>query len=87
MKDNQIGEGMARGISSSRMGKLTEEVRTKIDIDTRDELRRLAGDAGMSESEFLRELVMIRVRGFDHVQRVLRERMYVVAGIAEEERD
>jgi hypothetical protein len=87
MKDNQIGEGMARMINSGRFGKLTEEARTKIDIETKEELLRIACEAGMGESEFLRELILIRVRGFDYVTRIHRDRMRVVAGIDPDEGD
>jgi hypothetical protein len=41
----------------------------------------------MGESEFLRELILIRVRGFDYVTRIHRDRMRVVAGIDPDEGD
>lgn len=87
MKDNRIGEGMARTGTSSALGKLTEEARTKIDVETKERLLRAAGEAGMSESEFLRELILIRIRGFDYVTRIHKERMCLVAGIDPDEAD
>lgn len=87
MKDNRIGEGMARTRASSALGKLTEEARTKIDVETKERLLRAAGEAGMGESEFLRELILIRIRGFDYVTRIHKERMCLVAGIDPDEAD
>lgn len=84
VNDKRIGDGMARGVSA-RMGKLTEEVRAKLDIETREELRSVASELGLSESEFVRELIMVRLYGRRHVERVLRERMYVIAGLEPEE--
>lgn len=71
---------MARPRSSSTLGKLTAEVKARVDDDTKDELDRLAFEAGMGVSEFLRELVMIRVYGQDHVARLHRARLAMVAG-------
>lgn len=76
---------MARPRSSSTLGKLTAEVKARVDDDTKDELDRLACEAGMGVSEFLRELVMIRVYGRDHVARLHRARLAMVAGIGPDE--
>ena len=78
---------MALGIASARLGKLTAEVKTRLDEATKEELTRAAYEAGMGESEFLRELIMIRVRGFEYVTRVHKERMRLVAGIGADEAD
>jgi hypothetical protein len=88
VKDNhRIGEGMARLINSGRFGKLTEEARTKIDVETKERLLQAANEAGMGESEFLRELILIRIRGFDYVTRIHKERMCLVAGIDPDDGD
>jgi hypothetical protein len=76
---------MARPRSSSALGKLTAEVKVRVDDDTKDELDRLANDAGMGLSEFLRELMMIRVYGQDQVVRLHRARLALVAGSGPEE--
>ena len=85
MNDKHIGDGMARGRISNALGKLTAEVKARIDDDTKDELDRLAFEAGMGVSEFVRELLMIRVYGRDHVARLHRARMVMVAGIGPDE--
>lgn len=76
---------MALGTASARLGKLTAEVKTRLDEATKEELTRAAYEAGMGESEFLRELIMIRVRGFEYVTRIHKERMRLVAGIGADE--
>ncbi|WP_196484726.1 ribbon-helix-helix protein, CopG family [Burkholderia stagnalis] len=58
-----------------------------MDAETKDELERLACDAGMSLAEFLRELVMIRAYGQDHVCRLHRARLAAVAGTSPERED
>lgn len=87
--DKQIGDGMPRGRTgvSSPLGKLTADVRIKVDEETRDELDRLAVDAGMGLSEFIRELLMIRVHGRDRVARLHKARLALVAGVGMEEGD
>lgn len=76
---------MTRGRTSGTLGKLTAEIKARVDDATKDELDRLAFDAGMGLSEFLRELVMIRVYGRDHVARLHRARLSMVAGISPDE--
>jgi hypothetical protein len=78
---------MARMMNSGRFGKLTEEARTKIDVETKERLLQAANEAGMGESEFLRELILIRIRGFDYVTRIHKERMCLVAGIDPDDGD
>lgn len=76
---------MARGRWTGAPGKLTDTVKANVDAETKEELDRLAFEAGMNTSEFLREMVMIRVYGRDHVVRLHRSRLNVVAGIGPEE--
>jgi hypothetical protein len=85
MDDRRIGDGMARIGSSNAVGKLTEDIRAKVDVETKEELERLAFDAGMNTSEFLREMVMIRVYGREHVARLHKARLDVVAGKGQNE--
>lgn len=71
---------MARG-RTNVLGKLTAEVKVRVDEATRDELDRLSNEAGMGLTEFLRELLMVRVYGQDHVVRLHRSRLALVAGV------
>jgi hypothetical protein len=70
---------------SNGLGKLTAEVKVRLDDETREELDRIAYDAGMGLSEFLRELVLIRVYGRDHVARLHKTRLSLVAGVGPDE--
>ncbi|MFP4895160.1 hypothetical protein [Paraburkholderia sp. EG304] len=85
MNDRQIGDGMARGTTSNAIGKLTAEVKTKIPEDEKEALERIAFEAGLNVAEFLREMIMIRIHGRDHVVRLHRARLNVVAGIGPDE--
>jgi hypothetical protein len=78
------GMGRTRGRS---IGKLTSEIKVRVDDETRDELDRLASDAGMDLSQFLRELVLIRVYGRAHIARLQERRLAMVAGIGHDEDD
>ncbi|KVP90726.1 hypothetical protein WJ95_09485 [Burkholderia ubonensis] len=75
---------MARPRSSNVLGKLTENIQIRIDADTRDELDRLAGDIGISLAEFIRDLLMIRAYGQDHMCRLHKTRTAAVAGTSPE---
>lgn len=77
---------MARARTRS-IGKLTSEIKVRIDDDTRDELDRLAADAGIDLSQFLRELVLIRVYGRRHMEKLHERRIAMVAGIDSDEGD
>lgn len=68
------------GRASASGQKLTNEIKTRVDDDTRDELDRLSRRAGVSLSEFVRDLLMIRAFGLDHVRTLHEERWAVVAG-------
>jgi hypothetical protein len=74
----------ARCGSTSPLGKLTAEFpKFKAHEETFEEANRLAREAGMPLSEWLRNLVMIRVHGIDMVVRMHQERLSVVAGMGE----
>lgn len=67
------------------LGKLTAEVKVRVDDETKDELDRLANEAGMGLTEFVRELLMVRAFGQDHVCRLHRRRLELVTGVRPEE--
>lgn len=74
----------ARTGNSSPFGKMTAEFpKFKGPEETFEEASRLAREAGMTLSEWMRNLVMVRVHGIDMVVRMHQERLSVVAGIGE----
>lgn len=79
---------LARNGSSSSFGKLTAKIPSiNIDDDTNEEALRLARQADMSLSEWVRTLIQVRVHGVDHVARMNEDRLRVVAGIGRETSD
>ena len=56
---------------TSHFGKLTTEVKTRLSEDEKSDLMRASHIVGMSESEFVREIIRIRLYGLEHVQRML----------------
>ena len=56
---------------TSHFGKLTTEVKTRLSEDEKADLMRASHIVGMSESEFVREIIRIRLYGLEHVQRML----------------
>jgi len=79
--DRQIGDGMTRARMSSTSGKLTAEMRTVVDDDTKDEFLRMASNEGMTVSEYLRDMVMIHVHGRNHLLRLHKARLDRMAGV------
>ena len=70
--------------SQSQLGKCTEEIRARVPYQIKEEFLRMANDLGMTESEMLREIIIVRVLGVDAVRRLYDERVSLVAGIAQE---
>lgn len=80
-----MSASFARTGNSSPLGKLTAEFpKFKGDEETFEEACKLAKEAGLPLSEWLRTLVMIRVHGVDVVANMHAERLRVVAGIGGE---
>lgn len=77
---------LARTGETSPFGKYTAEFpKWKGPEETFEEANRLAREAGLSLAEWLRTLVMVRVHGFESVQRMHADRLRVVAGIGEKD--
>lgn len=64
------------------MGKATSELKCKVPDCVKDDFVLLAHSLGMSESELLREWVMVRLFGLGEVQRMAETRLRLVAGIS-----
>ena len=60
---------------TSHFGKLTAEVKTRLSEDEKADLMRASHIVGMSESEFVREIIRIRLYGLEHVQRIAAARL------------
>ena len=65
---------------TSHLGKLAADVKTRLSEDEKADLMRASHLVGMSESEFVREIIRIRLYGLEHVQRIAAERLEAVAG-------
>ena len=74
----------SRGGRSCILGKRTVPLHTKVSEETAEELRKLAHEAGMSISEFTAEVLMVRAHGPAEMERLLRDRLAVVSGLARE---
>jgi len=82
-KDDDIPMASRAG-SSNPFGKCTEEIKTLVPYEVKEGFARLANDNGMTPSEFMRELVMVRVLGVDGVRKIYDQRLNRVAGIRQE---
>lgn len=71
---------LSRNGRTCPFGKYTASVETKIDESTREVLSRLAREAGMTDSEFLRELILVRVYGVERMRELYTDRLRRVAG-------
>ncbi len=60
-------------------GKCSEEVKTRVSYSTKEALQKLAHEAQMTESEYIRTILQIHVHGLDDVQRLQQERINKVA--------
>lgn len=76
---------LSRSGHTSPLGKLTAELpKIRVPEDTKDGLDRAARNAGMSTSEYLRELVMLHVHGHEYVASLYAHRLALVAGAGKE---
>lgn len=68
----------------ARMGKATAEVKTKIPECVKDEFVSLAHSLGLTESELLRSMVMVRLYGVAGAERMHSNQLRAAAGIGPE---
>lgn len=61
-------------------GKCTEELKTKVPIEIHELAARRARELGMTTSEWLRDVVMIKLIGEDMVLSLYQDRVRSVAG-------
>ena len=70
----------SRPASSSPFGKCTEEVKARIPYEIKEGFARIANEIGMTESELLREMVMVKVLGVDVVRSMQEKRLQLIIG-------
>ena len=63
------------------MGKNDDEIKFRCSFELRQEMQRIANSLGITESDFMRELTLIRVRGLEHVRSLADARAVAVAGL------
>ena len=67
-------------MSRNLMGKCDDEIKFRVPFDLRQKVQQLAHSLGTTESDFMRDLVTIRVLGLAHVTNVAEARARAVAG-------
>jgi hypothetical protein len=76
---------MSRSTRPSPFGKRTEEVRTRLALETKTALGTKWRRLGYStEAEYLADVIEIAVHGFDRVSSIQLERLRDIAGIGKE---
>ena len=68
----------------ARMGKSTQELKTKVPECVKDEFTALAHALGLNESELLRSMVMVRLYGVEGAERMHSNQLRAAAGIGPE---
>ena len=71
---------LSRSGHTGPLGKLTTEIKIRTDEDTKDALERLARSAGLSLSEYLRDVLMVHAHGQEYVASLYAARLARVAG-------
>lgn len=74
----------SRPATTTPFGKCTEEVKARLPYEIKEGFSRIANEMGMTESELLREMVMVKVLGIDVVRSMHEKRLRLVAGIGQE---
>lgn len=72
---------LSRPSRNDPFGKCTEVIKASVPFEIKEKFARMANELGLTESEMLREIIMVRVLGVDAVRRLYDERVALVAGI------
>lgn len=70
---------MASRSGNSVLGKCTEPVKTMLPIELLQQMQRRARDLGMTDSEYVRDLIAVSVLGLETVASMHRSRLEAVA--------
>ncbi len=68
----------------AHLGKATADLKCKVPDVVKDDFARLAHSLGLSESELLRSLVMVRLVGLEEASRMHAAQLRMAAGIGPE---
>lgn len=68
----------------SRIGKATAEIKGKVPECVKDDFEALGHSLGMSSSDLVRRIVMVRLYGIEGTQRMLLNQLHAAAGIGPE---
>jgi hypothetical protein len=74
----------SRSPFTSQLGKLTAELKAKVSEDTKEAFEQEARKAGMTASELLREMIIVRAHGVDTLRSLYEHRISVVSGVGPE---
>lgn len=77
----------SRSGTSNPFGKCTEDVRARVPYAVKEGLARLVNESGMSEQEYVREVLMVHVLGVDVVLKIHEQRLMRAAGQGQEKAD
>ncbi len=77
---SQLCFSRSTGLPAS-MGKATEDLKCKVPGQVKEDFAALARRVGSTESELLRDMVMVRLYGHEQVARMHDERLRFAAGI------
>jgi len=86
-KPMKLWPAFARSERSPLFGKRTVRMSTTVSEETAETLRKLAREASMSDGEFIADLLAIRAHGRGQVEKIIKSRLDVVSGIAQESRN
>lgn len=62
------------------LGRATSDLKCKVPDVVKDDFSKLARSLGLNDSELLRDMVMARLYGIEHVARMHTKRLSMVAG-------
>lgn len=78
--DSQVMFSRSTGLPAA-LGKATEDLKCKVPGQVKEDFAAEARKLGLTESEFLRDMVLVRLYGHEQVARMHADRLKFAAGI------
>jgi hypothetical protein len=72
---------LARSIHGTVLGKCTDEVKTKVPGDDKEDFDRYCRSVGTTAGELLRDFILTKTRGVEFVRSLYERRMSVVSAM------